>query len=153
MLKYLHFWKENGHPPSLPPPLFTRYQEKKKRSITSLPAGWSLSGHFLPAESWGVAMCPLVASSGSKAPVLNEILLWVFTADVVRVSLVAEGKVLAVFLFDVVHFLVLIRLFPSAVELRCDTQDGQNDKDHHCDDSCKTEDNLSGGRGASSILD
>lgn len=88
-------------------------------------------------------MCPLEASSGSKSrqTPLNEVLLWMFTADVL---LVAEGKVLAVFLFDVVPFLVLIRLFPSAVELSCNTQDGQNDKDHHCDDACETEDNLSG---------
>lgn len=88
-------------------------------------------------------MRPLEASSGSKgrqAAVLNEILFWMFTADVVRVRLVAKGEVLAVFLFDIVHFLVLIRLFLSAVELGGNTQDGQNDKDHHCDDACKTED-------------
>lgn len=66
------------------------------------------------------------------------------TADVLRVSLVAEGEVLAVFLFDVVHFLVLIRLFLSAVELGGNTQEGQNDKNYHCDDACKTEDNPSG---------
>lgn len=90
-------------------------------------------------------MCPLEASSGSRgrqAAVLNKILLWVFTADVLRVSLVAEGEVLALFLFDVVHVLVLIRLFPSAVDLGGNPQDGQNDKDHDCDDACKTEDRV-----------
>lgn len=88
---------------------------------------------------------PLEASSGSKgrqAAALNKILLWMFTADVLRVSLVAEGEVLAVSLFDVVHILVLIRFFPPAVELGGNTQDGQNDKDHYCDDACKTEDGV-----------
>lgn len=83
---------------------------------------------------------PLEASSGSngrQAAELDKILLWMFTANVLRVSLVAEGEVLAVFLFDVIHVLVLIRLFPPAVELGGNTQDGQNDKDHDCDDACK----------------
>lgn len=126
---------------------FLHVLKRKKRSTMSLPAVWSLSSHFLSAESWGVTVCPLEASSGSKgrqAAGLNEILLWMFTADVLRVSLVAEGEVLAVFLFDVVRFLVLIRLFLSAVELGGNTQDGQNDKDHHCDDACNTEDSPGG---------
>lgn len=94
-----------------------------------------------------MTVCPLEASSGSKgrqASVLNEILLWMFAADVLRVSLVAEGEVLAVSLFDAVHFLVPIRLFSPVVELCGDTQDGQNNKDHHCDDACKTEDRSDG---------
>lgn len=68
---------------------------------------------------------------------LDEILLWVFVGDVLRVCRVAEGEVLAVFLFDALHFLVSIRLlFPVEVSAGY-RQDHHDDEDHHCDDACK----------------
>lgn len=67
-----------------------------------------------------------------------------FAADVLGISLVAEGEVLAVSLFDAIHFLVPIRLFSPVVEPCGDTQGDQNDKDHHCDDPCKNEDRSAG---------
>lgn len=70
---------------------------------------------------------------------LDEILLWVFVGDVLRVRRVAEGEVLAVFLFDALHFLVSIRLlFPVEVSAGY-RQDHHDDEDHHCDDACKVQ--------------
>lgn len=88
-------------------------------------------------------MRPLEASSsstGHQASGLDEILLRVFTTDILRVHLVVEGEILAVFLFDALHFLVSICLFPPVVESCCYPQDGQNHKDHHCNEACKLED-------------
>lgn len=70
---------------------------------------------------------------------LNEILLWVFTRDVLGVRLVVEREILAVLLFDF-HFLVPIRLFPLVEESGGYRQAGHNHENHHCYDTCNAED-------------
>lgn len=87
--------------------------------------------------------CPRLSATTSSTghqEGLDEILLWVFARDVLRVRLVVEGEVLAVFLFDALHFLVSVRLFFPVEESGAYRQDGHNDKDHHCNDACKAED-------------
>lgn len=77
------------------------------------------------------------SSSGLQ---LNEILLWVFTGDILGFSLVVEREVLAVLPFDTLHLLVSICLFSPVEESGSYRQASHNHKDHHCYDTCKVED-------------
>lgn len=62
---------------------------------------------------------------------LDKILLWGFTAGILGVRLAVEGDVLAVFLFDHLHFLVLVRLFSPVEESGCYCHSGHNDENDH----------------------
>ena len=72
----------------------------------------------------------------------DEILLWVFRGDVLGFRLVVEMEILAVFLFDSLHFLVPVRLFSPVEESGRYRQDGHNHEDHHRYDPCREEDIL-----------
>lgn len=105
-----------------------------------LPVSWVsawLSESFSPEKGTPPHLQPPVRTGRQGGRGLDEILLWVFVGDVLRVRRVAEGEVLAVFLFDALHFLVSIRLlFPVEVSAGY-RQDHHDDEDHHCDDACK----------------
>lgn len=87
----------------------------------------------------------LSAASGPKAQQcirssgfqLNEILLWVFSGEILGVSLVVKRKVLAVLLVDSLHFLVTICILPPVEESGRYRQCSHNHKDDYCNDTCK----------------
>lgn len=69
----------------------------------------------------------------------NEILLRVFTGDVLGVRLVVEGEIWAVLLRDSPHLLVGVGFFSPVEESGCYCQASHNHKDDHCNDTCEVE--------------
>lgn len=79
------------------------------------------------------------SSSGHQGLQLNEVLLLVFTGDVLGVSLVAERKIWALLLLDSLHILIPIRLLSPVEESGRYRQASHNHKDHHRYHTCKVE--------------
>lgn len=67
---------------------------------------------------------------------LYKILLRVFLGGVLGLGLAAEGEIRPVFLFDPLHFLVPVRLFPPVEEPASYRQARHRQEDRHGDDAC-----------------
>ena len=76
-----------------------------------------------------------ISSSGL---LLDEILLWVFRGEILRVGLVVERKIWTVLLFDSLPFLVSMCVLPPVEKPGKYSQAGQNHKDDNSYDSCNT---------------
>lgn len=98
-------------------------------------------------EEWDrlAVQCEVLSQGAPETPArrrLQEKLLRVFAGDAVGVSLVVVMEILTVFLFDFLHLLAVIRLFPPVEESSSYSQDCHHHKDDHSYDTWKAEDNL-----------
>lgn len=84
-------------------------------------------------KSSASAFCSPLAESARR---LYKILLRVFLGGVLGLGRAAEGEIRPVFLFDPLHFLVPVGLFPPVEEPARHRQAGHRQEDRHGDDAC-----------------
>lgn len=76
---------------------------------------------------------------GSSELLLDKVLLWVFSGQILRVSLGVKRKIWTIFLFDAIPLLVSMRVLPPVQVSGSDSKAGQNHEDDDSYDACNVE--------------